>query len=125
MASSKSSNATKRAQSKPGPVTVIAPPKPVVSAEPPSTAPAPAPALASSSTPSPSVALRGGLAIQSVKLTGKPYQVGAPHNARWWQACQAQVTAGNGQTTVAALLTASVPAPFIGYMVRRGYMAAV
>lgn len=70
----------------------------------------------------PTVALRGGLAIQAVKLTGKAYRVGAAHNQAWWAAVQQVVAAGGGKATVQALLDAKVPAIFVGYTVRRGYL---
>lgn len=70
------------------------------------------------------VALRGGLAIAAVKLTGKNYRVGAKHNQEWWAQCQQAVTAGGGTASVKALVEAGVPAIFVGYVVRRGYMAA-
>lgn len=77
-------------------------------------------------TPAPvTVALRGGMAIAAVRLTNKPYRVGAPHNVAWWQQCTQAIAQGNGSTTVQALLQAGVPAPFVGYVVRRGYMAPV
>lgn len=70
------------------------------------------------------VALRGGLAIASVKLTAKAYRVGAAHNAAWWLQCTSAIAAGGGQASVAALVQAGVPAIFVGYVVRRGYMVA-
>ncbi len=73
----------------------------------------------------PTVAVRGGLAIQAVRLTGVVYRVGCTHNATWWQQCQQAVQAGNGSATVQALVAAGVPAIFVGYVVRRGYMAPV
>lgn len=79
---------------------------------------APAPAQAAA------VAVRGGLAIVAVALA-KPYRVQAGHNLQWLQIVQAQVAAGGGKATVQALLAAGVPAPFVGYMVRRGYAVAV
>lgn len=98
--------AAKRAAKAPSPVTVV------------QAAPAPAPASAA-----PVVPVRGGLAISSVKLTGKQYRVGAKHNAEWWQQCQDIVAQGNGSAAVADLVKAGVPAIFVGYVVRRGYMA--
>jgi hypothetical protein len=105
-------SAAKRAAKAPSPVTVT----PAAPAAPVAAPAAPAPAV---------VPLRGGLAIASVKLTGKAYRVGAPHNQAWWQQCQSAVAAGNGQASVAALVQAGVPAIFVGYVVRRGYMASV
>jgi hypothetical protein len=81
-------------------------------------APAPAPAA-------PVVAVRGGLAIAAVRLTGKVYRVGATHNAGWWAQCTQAVAAGGGTASVQALVQAGVPAIFVGYVVRRGYMAPV
>jgi type IV secretory pathway protease TraF len=70
----------------------------------------------------PTVAIRGGLAIAAVRLTGKRYNVTAGHNVGWWQQCQQ--AAGGGTASVAALVQAGVPAIFVGYVVRRGYMVA-
>ena len=74
-----------------------------------------------------SVALRGGIAIANVRLSGAPYRTGAPHNAQWWATLQAKLAAG--PAPVAALLLApanpaGVPAHFVGYALRRGYLAA-
>ena len=66
------------------------------------------------------VALRGGPAVQMVQLTGKPYRTAAAHNQAWWQTI---VTAGP-QASVAAILEAGVPAHFVGYAIRRGYLQA-
>ena len=79
--------------------------------------PAPAPAAAA-------VALRGGLAVVAVAL-GKPYRVQAGHNLQWLTQVQQAVAAGGGSASVQALLAAGVPAPFVGYMVRRGYAVPV
>lgn len=73
-------------------------------------------------SPAPVVALRGGLAIANVALTGKPYRVGCAHNTAWWQQCQQAVQAGGGTASVAALVQAGVPGIFVGYVVRRGYL---
>jgi hypothetical protein len=76
------------------------------------------------STPKPTtVALRGGLAIASVKLGGKPYRVTAAHNVAWWQATQKCLSDGKGVATVQALVATGMPATMVGYMVRRGYLA--
>jgi hypothetical protein len=69
------------------------------------------------------VALRGGLAVQAVTLTGKPYRSAAAHNTAWWQAVTA-ACAGGAPATVQALVQAKVPTHFIGYTVRRGYLKA-
>ena len=68
------------------------------------------------------VALRGGLAITAVRLTGKPYRVSAPHNVAWW-ATLAQVLAQHGGTApVPAVVKAGLPATHVAYLVRRGYL---
>jgi hypothetical protein len=77
-----------------------------------------APAANVVAAPAPVVALRGGLAIAAVTLTGKPYRTKAQHNAQWWQ----QITAAQGGS-VTALLAAGVPSHFVAYTVRRGYLA--
>jgi hypothetical protein len=83
----------------------------------------PAAQAAAPATPAKAVALRGGQAIATVRLTTKAYRTGCQHNAGWWATVQAQVAAGNGVAPVAGLLAAAVPAPFVGYCVRRGYLA--
>jgi hypothetical protein len=83
----------------------------------------PAPVAAAPAAPA-TVALRGGLAISTVKLTGKQYRVGAEHNQKWWALVAAGVQAGQGTAAVADLVKAGVPATFVGYVVRRGYAAA-
>lgn len=70
------------------------------------------------------VALRGGLAVAAVKLGGKAYRVACPHNAGWWQVVGATLATGQGTASVQALTGAGVPAPFVGYCVRKGYLAA-
>ena len=73
----------------------------------------------------PVVALRGGPAIASVKLTGKNYRVGAKHNQEWWALCQKACAEGNGTASVEKLVKdLDVPAIFVGYVIRRGYMQA-
>lgn len=86
-------------------------------------APAPAP-VAPAPAPVQAVALRGGLAIVAVRATTALYRTSAPHNVAWWALVQQQLAAGGGVATVPALLAAGVPAPFVGYVVRRGYLAA-
>lgn len=112
-AATPSLRASKAAAKAPSPVTVV-------QAAPAAAAPVQAPAPAAAA---PVVPVRGGLAIASVKLTGKVYRVGASHNAGWWQQVQHTVAAGNGTASVAALVAAGVPATFVGYTVRRGYLA--
>lgn len=74
------------------------------------------------------VALRGGAAVVQVQLTGKQYRTAAEHNKQWYaaivQACSA------GPAPVAGLLVSptnaqGVPAHFVGYCLRRGYLAQV
>lgn len=72
----------------------------------------------------PVVAVRGGLAIATVRLTGKQYRVAASHNKGWWDKITA-ACATDKQAGVAALVQAGVPAIFVGYAVRRGYLAPV
>ena len=82
------------------------------------------PALAQHNAPAPvAVALRGGLAVVAV-APGKPYRVQAGHNLGWLQQVQALWASGNQVAPVQALVAAGVPAPFVGYMVRRGYAVA-
>jgi hypothetical protein len=81
---------------------------------------APAPVALPAPVQAAAVALRGGLAVVAV-APGKPYRVQAGHNLTWLQQVQAAWAAGQGTAPVQGLLAAGVPAPFIGYMVRRGY----
>jgi hypothetical protein len=82
------------------------------------------PAVAQVAKPAPvAVALRGGLAVVAV-APGKPYRVQAGHNLQWLQLVQALWAAGGQVAPVQALVAAGVPAPFVGYMVRRGYAVA-
>lgn len=84
----------------------------------------PAPVAATPAVVAKVVALRGGQAIATVKLAAKAYRTGCTHNAAWWATIGQQVAAGNGTAPVATLLAAKVPAPFVGYCVRRGYLVA-
>ncbi len=70
--------------------------------------------------PAPVVALRGGIAVQAVKLTDKKYATKAEHNLGWWTTITTQ--AAQGPASVKSLVEAKVPAHFIGYCVRRGYL---
>lgn len=83
-----------------------------------------APVVASTPQAPQTVALRGGLAIASVVLTGKPYRVAAPHNVAWFATIGKLAAASGGTASVQAIVAAGVPAPFVGYVVRRGYLAA-
>lgn len=74
------------------------------------------------------VALRGGIAVTNIALTGTPYRVGAPHNAVMWAYLQKQLE--KGPVAVSSVLqtptnTAGVPGHFVGYALRRGYLKAV
>ena len=93
----------------------------------PTKAPTPAPVAQAPAT-APTVALRGGPAVQRVALTGKPYRSAAKHNTDWWAvitaACQQNDETGRDDVPVATLLEAKVPAHFIGYTMRRGYLTA-
>ena len=81
-----------------------------------------APAPVAQAPAAPTVALRGGPAVQQVALTGKLYRSAAAHNTDWWK--QVQQACASGPAPVAALLEAKVPAHFIGYTMRRGYLTA-
>lgn len=85
--------------------------------KPAATAPVAAPAVKT-------IALRGGQAVASVKLTGKQYRVGAKHNQDWWAIVTKHATTDK-PAPVQALIAANVPATFIGYTLRRGYLASV
>lgn len=78
-----------------------------------------APAQAAPAPQPATVALRGGPAVATVRLTGKPYRSAAKHNTDWW----ALITAAKGGP-VQELVKAGVPTHFIGYTMRRGYLAA-
>lgn len=110
--------ASKSAARKPGPVTHTVPAGTITPA------PVAPPVVAAAPAPVQTVALRGGLAIAKVKLTGKVYRVGAAHNQAWWKQVTDGVTAGKGEASVSELVKAGVPAIFVGYVVRRGYLAS-
>ena len=69
------------------------------------------------------VALRGGLAVASVKVGPKNYRVKAKHNAEWAATIAGLLTKGKGTTTVKEIMAEGIPATMVGYMVRRGYLA--
>lgn len=71
------------------------------------------------------VALRGGPAVSTVKLTGVAYRVQAPHNVAWWDAVNKCIAAGKGSAAVTDIIKAGPPATMVGYLIRRGYLAAV
>ena len=88
--------------------------------------------LAAPAAPAPAakpvtVALRGGAAVQAIKLSGTAYRTGAAHNASWWKTLQEKLA--TGPQPVAPLIgdgsNGTVPAHFIGYTLRRGYLQAV
>ncbi len=91
--------------------------------------PAQASATQPAAAPAPVVALRGGPAVATVALKpGAVYRTKAPHNVAWWQAVTAACAAG---PAAVAQLTAQpeqggsgVPAHFVGYCLRRGYLVA-
>jgi hypothetical protein len=68
-------------------------------------------------------------ALQVVYKAGKPYNVRAgtaQDNSRSWQAIQQVLQASGGAATRAALTAAVTPfnhAPFVGYAIRRGWLA--
>jgi hypothetical protein len=70
------------------------------------------------------VALRGGLVAANVKSGPKPYRVKAAHNVAWAQQITNLLSAGNGTTSVQSIVAVGVPATMVGYMLRRGYLAA-
>lgn len=75
------------------------------------------------------VALRGGAAVAQVKLSGKQYRTAAPHNQQWWKKL-ADAGAGDKNIAVADVVVSQakpegVPAHFIGYCLRRGYLTEV
>lgn len=74
------------------------------------------------------VALRGGPAVQSIALMeGAVYRTKAAHNLEWWAKLQAALK-GGAKPVAPLLLTpanpAGVPAHFVGYCLRRGYLTA-
>jgi hypothetical protein len=81
-----------------------------------------APAAPAAPAPAKVVALRGGLAIASVRMGTKAYRVTAPHNVAWWAHVQATLQAGQGTASVQAVVATGVPATMVGYLVRRGYL---
>ena len=111
-ATSKPSKATKPAQATAAPASLFA------------ALLAPAAAPAAPAAPAKPVALRGGLAVAAVVLTGQQYRTAAPHNKAWWEAITQ--ACASGPAPVAALCAAphNVPSHFVGYAMRRGYLAA-
>lgn len=79
-------------------------------------------APAAATPAAPVVALRGGPAVQAVKLTDKAYRTKAEHNLGWWGTITTQ--AATGPASVKTLVEAKVPTHFIGYCIRRGYLGA-
>jgi hypothetical protein len=83
------------------------------------------PAPVATATPkAPVVALRGGQAVALVTVVpGHTYRTKAPHNVAWWATIVAQAT--GKAAPVAALCAApyNVPTHFVGYCLRRGYLA--
>lgn len=94
--------------------------------------PAPAAPQAAPATPAaaPSAAPTNA-ALAVVYKAGKPYNVRAgtaQDNSRSWAAVQAVLQASGGQATRAEIVAAVTPynhAPFVGYAIRRGWLAPV
>lgn len=76
----------------------------------------------------PHVALRGGAAVAQVALVPSAvYRTKAPHNLAWWATITQATKAGPAPvaTLCAPLPTGlGVPTHFVGYCIRRGYLAA-
>ena len=113
-----------KSSNKSGPVTIITPAQVAQAVQ----AGVQGAALAAGNTPAkaPVVALRGGPAVALVQVVaGATYRTKAPHNVAWWATVQAQATAA--PVAVATLCAApySVPSHFVGYCLRRGYLAAL
>lgn len=75
----------------------------------------------------PTVALRGGQAVALVSLrAGATYKTKAPHNQQWWasitQACGEGKAAPVADLVKPAPAGPGVPAHFVGYCLRRGYL---
>jgi hypothetical protein len=84
-------------------------------------------AVATPDAPKPvAVALRGGPAVQALKMGPKPYRVTAPHNVLWWNAIVAELVARGGVANVAHIQEAvpGMPLTMLGYLLRRGHLAA-
>jgi hypothetical protein len=86
------------------------------------------PAAAPAAKPA-TVALRGGAAVAQVRLSGKQYRTAAPHNQQWWKTLS-EAGAGDKAVAVAEVVVSQqrpqgVPAHFIGYCLRRGYLTEV
>lgn len=99
--------------------TLTAPPAPQAPAP---QAPAPAPTVAA-----PTVALRGGAAVATVQVKpGVQYRTKAPHNLVWWQSLVAIASVAPAPVAQVCKPTAEggsgVPAHFVGYCLRRGYL---
>lgn len=66
------------------------------------------------------VALRGGAAVSKVKVKeGAKYNTKAEHNMKWWNHLMTTCKDNGAAVTD---LTKEVPAHFIGYCLRRGYL---
>jgi hypothetical protein len=87
---------------------------------------APAPAVAA---PAPVVALRGGAAVARVAIKeGAVYRTKAPHNVAWWATLQSACATAPAPVADLCKQPAQgghgVPAHFVGYCLRRGYLVA-
>jgi hypothetical protein len=90
-----------------------------------------APAATTTPATAPASAAPVNSALAVVYKAGKPYNVRpgtAQANDRTWAALQAVLQANNGQATRADLQAAAAPfnhVPFVGYCIRRGWLATV
>jgi hypothetical protein len=88
-----------------------------------------APATAPAPTATPASAAPANAALQVVYKAGKPYNVRggtAQDNSRSWAAVQSVLQANGGQATRGQIVAAVQQfnhAPFVGYAIRRGWLA--
>lgn len=88
-----------------------------------------APVAPQQETSAPVSAAPTNAALQVVYKAGKPYNVRpdtAQDNARTWDALSAKLSASGGQCTRADLVAVAQQfnhAPFVGYAIRRGWLA--
>lgn len=88
---------------------------------------APAPQAPAPTVSAPTVALRGGAAVATVQVKpGVQYRTKAAHNLVWWQSLVAIASAAPAPVAQVCKPTAEggsgVPAHFVGYCLRRGYL---
>lgn len=65
------------------------------------------------------------LASIAVVATGRIYRPEAPLNVGWWATIKQALAVKPAGASVAQLVADGVPAEFIGYVVRRGYLTEV